>query len=362
MFDLFKMYNRFNVGGNFPPNWNRIKTLNAYNLETYKNYYADSSKFVNSDHILIDILYALNIPIGLEPQTYVDAVADKTNSLSMTLSLTSAYYRGQQQKSQFFGSKCSELLIASDEEFDAVSGYKNWKNLEPVKVLSHPFTHLDFIAPFTQVRGTGHGVAVLLINVPMLALQYKAYLDDQAGNEDTYGAASFIARYVWPNMMATYQEQVWFNRLFHEMMGLTSASKSGERLPFTYVDLASKIDDAQHYVFKQISQLNNPSFEIILETVPSLSYECMFAASKLPDVAPTTQVSWALDVARLKQMVFLVKVSSEKHLNVSRNWLSQAVYSLRYDNVSAQAKAVMDKDGAQLVEHWCSILIEANQN
>lgn len=328
MFDLFRQYPIGNVGGAQPPQWAYLKRHTEENIKTYKEYYKHSSLAINAENILIDILYSLAVPMSYEPERYAQAVQDKYPSSAMSLGLISAVSYGRRTKPGFFGRHACELLVALDEPFDAQAAFQDWENITAVTVLSHPFTIFGLPAPFASHDSLERGPIVIAIDVPKLALQFKAFLESQSQDDDTYGAMNFATKYVWPNMMPSYLEQVWFNRLAAGIVGLKPNKHLFFKLPFQMANLNAQLENCEKFVKETMNNMLSNTFEYQLKTIPALFADDMYQALVLPGVASTTQVSWAMDLARLKHLTYLTLVNDGRSCGPSREELQQAITSL----------------------------------
>lgn len=349
MFELFSSYPESNAGGPHPAQWNYVKRHTLENIQKVQNYYHNSSVFINSDHVLIDILYGLGVSMNLPIDDYYREVRNKCLNLAMSLGLTSSVYKGRVQRSAFYGDNCVEVIIASDEPFDYRTDYAEWRQVCAVKPLLHPFTALDMPPPFSHHPHSEYGVAVICINIPMLAVQYRAFVENELKSEDQAGAASFIARYVWPNMLPDHLEQAWFNRLYAKQTRQAIRTHAAKRLPFALLELEKQFMACEQYVLSALDTLNRPTFETQLKTIPSLINENMYQSLILPDVVPTNQVTWALDLARLKHLVFLLRCGKEDSYQTSREWVVQAVRSLQRNYVDSLLQQLLPPE-AYLLE------------
>ena len=356
MFDFFKTYPDVIFSSSQYSEWPMIKRVNDENLSKYKAYYAESSVFCSADHILIDLLYALNTSMSLNNREYVDDVSYRTQQITNMLGLNSAFSRFKQKKSCFFGNHCSELIIVVEEAFDVEQAYKNWKTQQSVKVLTHPFISITPLPPFPDFTARGDGLAVIMINLPLLALQWKAFTESQDMNGDTYGAQSFVSRFVWPNMMDTYQEQAWFNIVHHGRSNHGHLGNQTFRTPFTFIDLKNRLDQAQSSVIEKINQLNASSFETVLKSIPSLTHDNMCQSLLYPKVPSTTNVSWVMDIARMKHLSFLIVASKPEHRAASRNWINQSLQAINYDGVMNSASRYLDVRAQMLISLWWEVI------
>ena len=95
--------------------------------------YLLSRKFIlPNDHILVKLIKSVNVSFKRDLYDYVETIRDTTPDLEAMLKLTSPLnFYLPNYKSNFYNSKCTEVLISVREDFDIADALKNWKNLEP---------------------------------------------------------------------------------------------------------------------------------------------------------------------------------------------------------------------------------------
>lgn len=353
MFELFKTYPSSNVAGVFPANWDYVKRYTLANIEQARTYYQNAAVAAKSSNILVNILYSLGISTRLDLDKYYYAAMDRTVPLSMSLRMTSAASRGQRTNSFFYGSNVDEILIASDEEFDYNDAYANWRDIEAVRVLTHPLTTMELPTPFAEPFNAEFGIAVIEINIPKLAVQYLAFQESQKGQADIFGPQIFVTRHVWPNMLKSHFDQAWFNRIYALSQIKTPIKENiYQRPPFTMMDVSGQLESAQAAVLNNLKTLSRPSFENIFKTIPAFGSDNLYASLILPNIFPTVQVTWALDLARLKHVHFLLGVAGDEGIRRSKEDLNQVVRSMLQNRDLDYFAAQLSPEGNNLASGW----------
>jgi hypothetical protein len=295
------------------PGWNYVHDGLRRNLGTVIRYYRRHTMAVASDHFLVRILQSIDVPQSQNVERYYDNVDAMSMNLSMALKMTSSIYRGQMFKGVFYGPNCPEILVAKTTLLDPYDAHRNWEHLAPVQVLRHPITDLALNLADGHRNSTDEGIAVMTIDIPMLALQYRAFrLNEIAltqGGDSQRSAMQFVHMYVLPNMLVSHLDYVLFNRL----NALKKDAPLGEALknhPFHLIDYAPKLNGCQ---LDQIAILerNTKNFRGIMQQVPMVSEPSMDEVMHVPPMAPTQQVVWALSIARLPALDFLFSVTKD---------------------------------------------------
>jgi hypothetical protein len=141
-------------------------------------YYNTSNFVVDNDHLINQLLLNLNVSTSRDLESYVRVCSHETERLARTFKLVHPVV--SQPKSHygtFYNADTREFIILHSNEFDYNKAYKQWRKLVPIKVHSHSFTDISG-APIdgTYKNSLGEsGHAVISINLPMLALQHRAW-------------------------------------------------------------------------------------------------------------------------------------------------------------------------------------------
>ena len=287
-------------------------------VETWITYRRMNPDAVASDHLLTRLLGGLNIPYSGDLNRYRSAVEQRVPQFSGILGLTSGFYKGRVfSPGIFYGEGCHEVIIASDEDWDMTDPEENWMEWEPIRVLSHPRSDLGIESLDGKGSFTEHGYAVISINVSMLACQYQMWLEsDQSGNEEfNRNSRQFLLMYPLTNAVRSHLDIALFNRLcrrwYNEPYG-----KSFRRLPIHTTDLNSRFDTLLKDVTDRLSR-QRYDFKDILKIIPGVYREWTLDAHQLPKMFIANQCLWALYLARLNLIGFLVNFN--RSMNNQRN-------------------------------------------
>jgi len=180
---------------------------------------------------------------------------------------------------------------------------------------------------------------VIAINIPMLAVQYRAFRLNEMLNarfsDSQRSVMQFVHMYVLPNMLPSQTDLTMFNRMDNLQKGAPIGQSSKNHpfyLPETYDKRSLKI---QLDILSNFEK-ENSDFVTILRSIPAVTKESMDLVMRTPDVAPTRQVDWALTIARLPMLAFLVRVAPNGGKNRNQreiNAIERAVRAYRTGNV-----------------------------
>lgn len=348
MFDIFDEAPSGSAVASIPAQWEYVRRHVAANVKTYVDYYQSSSVYSPSQNILVDIIYGLGVNTALPVEEYALLVKSKALTLTAGLGMVNAIARGRPTKPFFYGRRfddCDEIVIATDNWFDVRRAYENWKDVQAVTVVAHGVTSLELPAPFEAPTSADHSLVVIAVNVPMLAVQYKAFRDSQQGMEDTAGIQSFLARFVGPNMIYSHLEQCWINRVLAKARRMEIRDKQYARPPFTLMNIASYFDSALNQTVDNLRRLGKPSLSNFYRNVPSLFQDNALVALRVPDVVPTYNIDWVLSCSRIKHVMAPLVLLRDEAARASSDELVQIVRSLRINQVLQYAMTGLSRDG-----------------
>jgi len=343
MQNLFQLVSNTGQGTLKFPEWLYVRDGLKRNLGQVVSYYRNSPDAVESSHILVKLLHSLNVPHSLTLERYFANIDNRALNVSMALKMTSSIFNGKVFDGDFYGKGNSEILIAHDEEFDINEANRGWRNLSPVKVLRHPRSDLGLNLPNGHITGVESGLAVIAININLLAIQYRAFrLNENFVNssDSQLSVMQFVHMYVLPNMLFSHLDYAIFNRLNNKRLGLMNGI-STKAHSFFLSDYSSKVDHVLEDFLYKVDRVGK-DFPGILQSIPAVTKNNILEVMPVPEMALTRQVLWSLVIARLSVMDFLFHVlrasaeeRNQSEVNrVKRNLLAYKSDSLMMNQLS----------------------------
>lgn len=346
MFELFRNLPSASLNRVVPVQWNYIQKGMRNNLYKVQQYYKVYNPTLRSNHFLVRLLQSLAVPMSLSLDRYYENVDSIALGHSMVMRMHSSIYDGEVFRGVFYGNQTPEILIANDDIFDFIDVHENWRNVSAVNVIQHGKTDLGIHLPNGESYSDETGVTVISINIAMLAVQYRAFVLEQATkNSDSHKTImQFIAGYVLTNMLPSQLEISFFNRLYQRAYGLESYTALPYRKhSFGLTSFDTQVDYVLDKVLDTLSK-SRKEFTAILANCPAFLASDMHRVLRMPDIAPTSQIDYILVLSRLKAVDFLIRTCSGAPETSNQSHLNQMSHALRTNNVIGSIKTKMPTD------------------
>lgn len=323
--------------------------------------YLLSRKFtLPNDHVLVKLMKTVNVSFKRDLYDYVETVRDAVPDLEAMLKLTSPLnFYLPNYKSNFYNNKCTEVLISVREDFDIAMATKHWKNLEPLKVISHPFTDLSYTPLVGKyISGNASGMVYIFIDIPKLMFQYRMWVRDRLMNKQPVEEVSkFLIDYPLFNMMKSHTDVTLFNRIVNILRNQPS-EQYNPKISLATVDNTKYADDTAKVFVAQI--IKSPiRFDEIIQNMPTVFNKDFINVIRLPDMAKTRQVKTVLVGARLKLFEFLLEVNALQNSSINRSWLNTINTELRYLNTENIMKYGLQSETDEQVRNIKRLLVDA---
>ena len=313
MYSLFKSKPIPSQGILKYPGWSYPRDGIKRNLGQLISFYRRNPMAVPSEHLLVRLVQSIPVPLRIPAERFYDHIDAAAMKMASAFNLVSPINKGEVKDGVFYGPGVPEVIIADDSPIDPNVCTRNWKNLQPVRVLAHPRSDLRYNLPDGTRQSTESRLSVIYIHVPMLCLQYRAFRiieESITGQEESQlSVMQFIHMYVLPNMMPDHIDIAIFNRFdnyFRQIPNGHVGKESSLYLP--NYDLA--VDEAHAQILTYLEQAPR-NFAGILQTIPTVTHDSAYEALQLPKVMSTRQTEWAMCVARLRAVSFLADFSRQ---------------------------------------------------
>lgn len=330
-YDLFDKPYTLEFGTVTPPNFANIKEIYQGNLAKISRYYHAKKTFVPNEHILVKLLLTITASLKRDNQSYVDTVIDSIPRLCGHFKFSSpASYGDVYPKGYFYNENIPEVYVSDERSFDIEKAKQYWRLLQPIRVLRHPFTDLNLGRLDGKYKSDELGLAVISINIPMLAFQYKMWCETEqqkSKEQPSNRTHHFVSMYPITNAMYSHLDWCIFNRLGASYWDKPKAPYA-HRHPFTLINAAASMDDI---LDKEVNTLARKplTFDQMLVSIPTITARDVHRLARLPYGAPTRQFKWSLTLARLPLIQFLVQLNYDTDNPKNKEYLNRLRIQLR---------------------------------
>lgn len=353
MYSLFNFIPSHSNGLAVDPLWMYLKPNLQRNVDTVVDYYRRSPFAVKSQHFLVRLLHAITVPKSQEITRYYDNVQGCALGVAQTLGMTSAISKGHLFDGVFYGTGNKEILIATDIEFDPVEADENWKNLAPIRVLRHPRSDLNFNIPNGINSGIEDGIVVVSINIPLLAIQYRGfrleeYKKSLSGENSQKSMIQFLHMYPLTNMVPSHADYCLFNRVV-KLYENRPLGCSKVKHPFYLIDYHKELNKFQRMTLENLLK-SSKGFYDTLRSIPAISETNMVDVLKLPAIAKTRQVTWALTISRLPALDFLFSMAKVTGTAKNKTEINAVLRRLKEQRSDNLMRSMLSEDISLLMD------------
>jgi hypothetical protein len=311
------------------PNWDYVRRGLTHNLEIVQSYYKERVLAVKSNHLLCRIINTLTVPYSLDVYRYHANIEEQTYLISNHFKISSPVYRGGLINSVFYDPEGLELLVVDNSYFDPQETSINWKNAQAVKVVKHPRSDLSLLLPNGKSTGSEKGISVISINIPMLAVQYRAFLKEQLKKSPDYylSVSHFVHMYVLPNMLYTHLDLALYNRLSNLVLG-APMGEATRKHAMAIIDYSEFVDKIYTKILSDLEK-RNMDFKIVTQTVPVVVNDTLEQTLVLPDNPHTRQILWIDLFCRIDEFMTIMKIAGDRSVNKNRQHLNTTLKYVR---------------------------------
>ena len=315
------------------PDYRRIQTGLRFSVKKVIDFRRLNPQGLNGSHFLVRLLQSVNIPLSMDADIYNDKVSDMALNLAMSLKMTSPLSKGQIfTPGVFYGQHVTEVLMANADPYDVSRMEKEWQDMRPIRVLYHPQTDLQLNIPDGRFDSEEAGMAVISINIPMLASQYRRWREVE-NMKDIWADSpksimQFLMAYPIPNILHSHVDVAMMNRLIGRYFDV-EMSKTRSRNSFALTDWTDEVDRTIDHYLRLVST-RRWDFDTLVSHMPVVSHEDLHDVLRLPKMPFSQQVQWAVVLARLALVTFLVQFNrrtenprNQPYLNYLRRYLRQ---------------------------------------
>lgn len=305
MFSLFRKGPTRKLGQVIDPSLNYIRRIYAEQIKDIKSYYRRSPKHVESNNIFAQIIQHVNIEFKTDDATYAKLVDDRVSAITRAFGIVSSINKGKVFEGGItLGPATSEILVSTSDIFDTKDLKSRWFNLTPVYYLYH--TRTDTNLPIMNNTTPGKGYGVTVVNIPMLMVMFRYWYKWNQLNRpnEIPDVQRFIGSFVLPNMIDSYLDISFFNRLSRQAFGIKNFNFNIQH-PIYITDMNPRIDKFTESINRE-AVAKGVELEALAYITPMIVKPNLYEVMKLPNDPITRNNEQAYTLAWLPYLKYLI--------------------------------------------------------
>lgn len=345
MHRLFDKDVQVNYGNMRTERFDRFSDIALRNMQRTEEHLRSRNYSVASNHVICKLLKMMPLPSVSSTQLssddvrkYYDMIRINDYRYANMVSMVSSTNYGAIRKSQFYSKAVDEIIIGTSSRYDEVKSIP-WEDLEPIRVHRHPYNStyygiLDGRQPLPE-----KGVAVISVDIPVLALQYMKWMLEEnkrmkeEGNTPTI-LGTFITRYPLCNMLKSHNDIACINRTINAWRGIRNTTPQ-PRQAFWLHDDMGWLDTVIDRLIPELKRTPR-YFDATLLHLPAV-YRTGYDAIRLPVDIDLRQNRWAWLVGRMWIIGWLLETEmffkSKNKEGVKMNEIQHQVQRINNDNL-----------------------------
>lgn len=312
MYMLFRDVPSRRLGQTVAPGFVYIRQTYRSLISDVKRYYSKAPKYVDSRNLFALLIQQFVINMSVDDDQWIRDVERITPGVVRNLELVSPINKGKVYMTGItLGPHSEEVAIASYEKFNRSDLGNRWRELTPVKYLYHTRTDTSLPIMNNTTPGKAHGV--ITVNIPMLMVQYRYWLQWQKrlGVEQFENVYRFIGSVVLPNMLDSFLDIAFFNRIDRDSQNIPNPTFPTQH-PFYLTNLNDRLDKLAKTINFE-STLKGIEIEGLAWITPMIIKPNLFDVMELPREPITYQNEWAISLARLPYVRYLCRMVMRNH-------------------------------------------------
>lgn len=325
--DIPKHYSKLSA-----PNWGRISEIMNNGIKEAKDYYQNHKQFTLSGHPLITYLQYLPVSINLPYFEYASNILSIGIEKTRLLRFTSSLSAGEIHTNVFYGNGSKEIIIAVNSQPRLSYVKEHWKEMNALRVVRHPYSHLFYQTGENGPISRTKGLSIVIVDVTLLALQYKCFYDEQVMQTRLNGGiplevTNFIRMYVLPSLTESNLNNSILNRFICKNDEI-SPSANTFRTPFVIPELNREIDNITSYMCRVLSNTGRTSVEV-LSTIPTINGNMTDHLTMTPQVLLNRQNTWAYFTAMLPALNLAYSLGGKKAVAANSREINRIIDLIR---------------------------------
>lgn len=296
-----------------------IKRRFQFELKKILDYYHNRERTVDGTNIFYRIIHNLSTDIYTDSGSFFKYVDRNSEYLAKTFKLVSNSNKGSVYENIFYKSNSYAVINYVESYYDLSYIEKEWENISPLRITYSNVTDLDFYLFDKSKYSYNNTIMVCEIDVTMMLMCYFFWCKRRLREDNSTNPGAYIQRYLYPNAMKTHIDIILFNRFLYQYYNYEMPKYVIDH-PFRLIDFSYYVDDIMKMIIRDLFK-GSYRVEQMLKMVPAINNDNMLETLYINRPIYNRQSEWAIWIARLRYITFIIDILGERGVNKNRDLL-----------------------------------------
>lgn len=302
-------------------------------------YYRNRYRATNNTNLFNRIITLMSPDLELDIADYFKYTDANTKYITRQFDFTSNISMGKVHENVFYANNEYVIINHVDTDINIFKLREDWINKTPIRIIYTNETDLDFYVLDKKKETLDTTITIVEVNTTLMLMMYRFWAINQIKEGRATNPNYFVATILLPNMIKTMVDHVLFNRLRKLFYG-EKIRNFDINHPFNVIDYSSRVDGIYRNVLDDIHNVSAP-LEKVLYTIPTIIYPTIIDALFINRPIYTRRSEWAIWVARLEYMLFLIDLLGEKGVARNREYIYRLPVRIR--ELENRSTTIVDK-------------------
>lgn len=301
------------------------------NLQKVIDYERTSMEVVKADHHLVRLIQLVNNRLSDDIRLHYTLTKDMVTDWAAAGGVCTQYQARPPQIGEYLNGDDIEFLVHSHDDIPVSkfvgNSYPDWQNLQPVKVAACSYHDSFHWMPSGNPEGK-QGWAVIVIDLPALAIQYREWSDAVKKGQIQESQTSFIHKYVLTGMLESLNRCKQLNRYIRLGNGLEVDHVRGSGRP-AQVDYEVRLLKEQYH-FVNDRKAHSTDWPTLLRQTPvDASHDATEFLNPIRGFE-TAQIRWLKALTQVPLWTYLLQYGGGQNQQY-KNRLKRLLKELKRD-------------------------------
>lgn len=296
-----------------------IKRQYTHEINKLLDYYRNRDRSVPGGNLFYKIIHNLDVNIYDNIGDYFKYIDRNSEYIAKTYKLVCNSSPGEVLDNVFYKNNSYSVINYVRTDYNLYEIEKNWINYCPLRITYSNITDLDFYLFDKTKRPSINTVMVAELDINLMMLMYYHWCKVRLNQDRSTNPGTFVYKVLYPNTMKTHIDIAIWNRLIWRFYKYDIPRFELDH-PFHVIDFTRYIDNVLDKIIKDTDK-GNYDIEQLIKMVPTVVNKDMLETLYINRAVYTRQSEWAIWIARLKYINFVIDILGERGVHRNRDLL-----------------------------------------